>query len=198
MLQRTPEARARFLDGLEAAAEYGNYRAAVAVLQGLACCAAESGEPECCLQLLAAAQNCAHTAGLKEFEAPATPTAAAEQTSRGMLGEHTANQAWERGLRMDLPAALERARAGRCDDSGPSITRRKMDIIRLVAVGLANKEIARRLSISERTVEAHLEQVRNQLGLHNRAQIAVWAVSVGVSSVDSDDGRSSPASGRNS
>jgi DNA-binding CsgD family transcriptional regulator len=60
-----------------------------------------------------------------------------------------------------------------------------MDVIRLVAIGLGNKEIARRLSISERTVEAHLEQVRNQLGFHNRAQIAAWAASVGITTVSS-------------
>jgi predicted ATPase/DNA-binding CsgD family transcriptional regulator len=180
MLKRAPEARARFMEGLDEAAEYGNYRAAVALLQGLACCAAESGEAECCLELLAAAQNCAHTAGLKEFQAPATPTIEAERMSRAALGDHAANQAWERGLGMDLRAALKRTQGGLGDDPGSPITRRKRDIIQLVAMGLANKEIARRLSISERTVEAHLEQVRNQLGFRNRAQIAAWAVSRGL------------------
>jgi non-specific serine/threonine protein kinase len=188
-LDRTPEARHCFLEGLEEATEYGNYRAAVAVLQGLACCAAELSEPECCLELLAAAQTCAHTAGLKEFEAPATPVSAAERMSRSALDEPTANQAWERGLRMDLRAALERARGTDGEDPALPVTRRKMAIIRLVAMGLANKEIARRLSISERTVEAHLEQVRNQLGFHNRAQIAAWATSLGVTTVSSDDDR---------
>jgi DNA-binding NarL/FixJ family response regulator len=81
---------------------------------------------------------------------------------------------------MDLRGALERAQAWCGGDADLPLTSRKMDIIRLVARGLANKEIARRLSISERTVEAHLEQVRNQLGLHNRAQIAAWAVSNGL------------------
>ena len=45
-LRRIPEARARFLDGLEEAAEYDNYQAAISVLQGLACCAAESGDQD--------------------------------------------------------------------------------------------------------------------------------------------------------
>ena len=99
---------------------------------------------------------------------------------------------------MDLRAALERARAREIDEPGSSITRRKMDVVRLVAMGLANKEIARRLAISERTVEAHLEQVRNQLGFHNRAQIAAWAVSTGVGPVDSDDDQGARASGGSS
>jgi non-specific serine/threonine protein kinase len=188
-LHRVAEARDRLLEGLADAAVDDNHQAAIALLQGLACCEAESRRAELCLELLAAAQTCAHTAGLKEFEAPATPVNAAERTSRLALDEPTANQAWERGLRMDLRAALERARGTDGEDPGLPVTRRKMAIIRLVAMGLANKEIARRLSISERTVEAHLEQVRNQLGFHNRAQIAAWATSLGVTTVSSDDDR---------
>jgi non-specific serine/threonine protein kinase len=179
-LGRIPEARAGFLDGLEEAAEYGNYQAAVALLQGLACCAAESSEAVLCLELLASARSCARTAGLKVFEVPGTPTAAAERRSRTALGEQAAEHAWARGFGMDLPAALERARAKPAVDPGSVVTPRKLAIIRLVAAGLANKEIAQRLSISERTVEAHLEQVRNQLGFHNRAQVAAWAVSSGL------------------
>jgi non-specific serine/threonine protein kinase len=88
---------------------------------------------------------------------------------------------------LDLRAALEHARAAERTDPGTTITRRKMDIIRLVAMGFANKEIARSMSISERTVEAHLEQVRNQLGFHNRAQIAAWVASRGAHAAYADD-----------
>jgi non-specific serine/threonine protein kinase len=55
-----------------------------------------------------------------------------------------------------------------------------LQVVKLVAEGLTNKEIARHLSISERTVDAHLEHVRKQLGLRNRAQVAAWAVSAAV------------------
>lgn len=54
------------------------------------------------------------------------------------------------------------------------LTPRKLEIARLVADGLADREIAERLSISERTVGAHLGQIRTQLGFRNRAQIAAW------------------------
>lgn len=60
------------------------------------------------------------------------------------------------------------------------LTPRRQEIVRLVATGLTDKEIARRLSISNRTVNAHLERVRDQLGVHNRAQIAAWATSHGL------------------
>ena len=50
-----------------------------------------------------------------------------------------------------------------------------MQIARLIAGGMTNGEVAQRLRISERTVDAHLEHIRNKLGLRTRAQIAVWA-----------------------
>jgi len=55
------------------------------------------------------------------------------------------------------------------------LTDREVQVARLVADGLTNGEIAQRLRISERTVDAHLEHIRNKLGLRTRAQIAVWA-----------------------
>jgi DNA-binding CsgD family transcriptional regulator len=60
------------------------------------------------------------------------------------------------------------------------LTPRKTEVVRLVAEGLSNKEIARKLWLSQRTVEAHLDQLRRQLGFHNRAQVAAWAVSRGL------------------
>ena len=51
-----------------------------------------------------------------------------------------------------------------------------MQIARLVANGLTNREIADRLFISERTAEGHIEQIRNKLGFSSRVQIAAWLV----------------------
>lgn len=45
----------------------------------------------------------------------------------------------------------------------------------LVRQGLANKQIARQLGISERTVKAHLTSVFNSLGVTDRTQAALWA-----------------------
>ena len=45
----------------------------------------------------------------------------------------------------------------------------------LVAEGLANKQIARRLGIAERTVKAHLTSIFQQLGVTDRTQAALWA-----------------------
>ena len=54
------------------------------------------------------------------------------------------------------------------------LSRRELEIARLVAEGLTNREIAGRLYISERTVDGHLEHVREKLEVNSRAQVAAW------------------------
>ena len=48
-------------------------------------------------------------------------------------------------------------------------------MLRLVKDGLANKQIARRLDISERTVKAHLTSAFSRIGVADRTQAALWA-----------------------
>jgi len=48
-------------------------------------------------------------------------------------------------------------------------------VAQLIAEGLTNPEIAARLKMAERTADAHVEHIRNKLGLRTRSQIAVWA-----------------------
>jgi len=60
------------------------------------------------------------------------------------------------------------------------ISARELDIIRCLANGFSNKSIARELNITEATVKVHLKAVLRKLGLENRTQIAIWAVSQGV------------------
>ncbi|HEY4028165.1 MAG TPA: tetratricopeptide repeat protein [Candidatus Dormibacteraeota bacterium] len=57
------------------------------------------------------------------------------------------------------------------------LSRREREIAALVAEGLTDREIGRRLFISTRTVEGHVQQIRNKLGLDNRTQIASWMTS---------------------
>jgi class 3 adenylate cyclase/DNA-binding CsgD family transcriptional regulator len=66
------------------------------------------------------------------------------------------------------------ARAGREKDWAGRLTRRELEIARLVAEGLTNREIASRSFISVRTAEYHVEQIRNKLGFNSRSQIAAW------------------------
>ncbi|HEX9992056.1 MAG TPA: response regulator transcription factor [Acidimicrobiales bacterium] len=62
----------------------------------------------------------------------------------------------------------------RSPDAG-ELTRREVEVLQLVGQGLANKQIARRLGIGERTVKAHLTSIFQRLGVTDRVQAALWA-----------------------
>jgi DNA-binding NarL/FixJ family response regulator len=55
-----------------------------------------------------------------------------------------------------------------------SLTRRELEIARLIAEGLTSQQIAARLFISERTVTTHVTNMLNKLGLSSRIQLASW------------------------
>ncbi len=57
---------------------------------------------------------------------------------------------------------------------------REVEVLALVAQGEANKAIARRLQISEKTVKAHLTRVFSQIGVSDRTQAAIWARDRGI------------------
>lgn len=60
------------------------------------------------------------------------------------------------------------------------LTDREMDVLVLVAEGLPNKLIARKLGISEKTVKTHLTHVFQRIGVSDRTQAALWAHRVGL------------------
>jgi DNA-binding NarL/FixJ family response regulator len=81
--------------------------------------------------------------------------------------------------RGEAPLAPRAARAVLGARRGPrveeTLTPREEEVLELVGEGLANKQIARRLGISEKTVKAHLTRVYAALGVTDRTQAALWA-----------------------
>jgi len=67
-------------------------------------------------------------------------------------------------------------------EQGADLTARELEILRLVAAGQANKEIAAHLVISERTARTHVSNILRKLGLSSRTQAALWAVREGLAS----------------
>jgi two-component system, NarL family, response regulator LiaR len=66
----------------------------------------------------------------------------------------------------------------------PSLSPREGEVIRLVADGKSNREIAQALIISEKTAKAHVSNILSKLGLEDRTQMAIFAIKNGL--VDSD------------
>jgi DNA-binding NarL/FixJ family response regulator len=95
--------------------------------------------------------------------------------------EHAAGVRLDRGsaLRLALgePAQAD-VDAVEPGETGP-LSRREVEVARLIAEGLANKEIAARLFISERTVTTHVGNILNKLGFDSRVQVASWIASSG-------------------
>ena len=71
--------------------------------------------------------------------------------------------------------------------SAGTLTEREIDVVRLVAKGLSNQEIAERLVISERTVRTHLSNILGKLNLTNRTQLALFALRRGIATLDEED-----------
>lgn len=61
-----------------------------------------------------------------------------------------------------------------------ALTKRESEVLRQLAFGLSNKEIARRLNISYETVKEHVQHILRKVGVADRTQAAVWAVRKGL------------------
>jgi DNA-binding NarL/FixJ family response regulator len=93
-----------------------------------------------------------------------------EELHRGIL-------AAARGESPLAPKAAHAVISARADarPATAELTEREREVLGLVAEGLPNKLIARRLEISEKTVKAHLTRVFNAIGVTDRTQAALWA-----------------------
>ena len=90
------------------------------------------------------------------------------------------HDAAEGRVHLSPEAATRLAKDLRQPEDMKSLTERETSVLRLVAEGLANKEIARRLGISEKTVKAHLNNVFAKLDVHSRTQAALQAIRSGI------------------
>jgi DNA-binding NarL/FixJ family response regulator len=85
------------------------------------------------------------------------------------------------------PRAARQLLAARSEERHAELSKREREVLGLVAEGLPNKLIARRLEISEKTVKAHLTNVFHRIRVTDRTQAALWAQRHGLNA--SDEGR---------
>lgn len=86
-------------------------------------------------------------------------------------------------------AAVRLMREVRAPESPEVLSERETEVLRMVARGLANKQIAQDLHITEKTVKAHVSSVLAKLGLASRTQAALYAVRIGLVSQSELGGR---------
>ncbi|MBI3967514.1 MAG: response regulator transcription factor [Chloroflexi bacterium] len=92
-------------------------------------------------------------------------------------------------VQLSPQAAARLMREVRAPESPEPLTERETEVLRLLAQGRANKEIARELHIGERTVKTHVSNVLMKLGVQSRTQAALYAARIGLVSMAGPEGR---------
>ena len=87
-------------------------------------------------------------------------------------------------VQLSPQAAARLMREVRAPDSPEKLTERETDVLRLLALGQANKEIALELSIGEKTVKTHVSSILRKLNVPSRTQAALHAVRIGLVSIE--------------
>lgn len=83
-------------------------------------------------------------------------------------------------VRLSPEASSRLVREIRMPQSPEKLTPREVEVLRLIAEGLANKEISRVLGISEQTAKSHVHEILGKLGMLSRTQAAVYAARIGL------------------
>ncbi|MDQ3639436.1 MAG: response regulator transcription factor [Actinomycetota bacterium] len=87
-------------------------------------------------------------------------------------------------VQLDPAAAAKLMREVRAPDRPAALTARETKVLKLLARGWANKQVARELFVEEKTVKAHVSGILRKLGVSSRTQAALHAVRTGLVSLD--------------
>ena len=87
-------------------------------------------------------------------------------------------------VQLSPQAAARLMREVRTPESPEALSERETEVLRLVAQGYSNKDIAEALTLSDKTVKTHVSRILGKLGLPSRTQAALYAVRTGLVSMD--------------
>jgi predicted ATPase/class 3 adenylate cyclase/DNA-binding CsgD family transcriptional regulator len=146
-------------------------------LECLADLAAIGANHEEAARLFGAAESARLATGMVRYQVYDAWYEASVAALRDAMGELDFDAAWAEGAAMSIDEAIAYAQRGRGERKRPStgwasLTPAEHDVVKLVAEGLTNKDVAARLFISPRTVQAHLAHVFAKLGVTTRTQLA--------------------------
>jgi predicted ATPase/DNA-binding CsgD family transcriptional regulator len=183
-------ANSRFVEALQVARDIDNRLWQYYGLAATGWHASTAGRARAAAQLLGAAETLATQTG-SDMMGPAVPfLASAKQLARDSLGAVAFDAEYAAGKRMSRDAAVRLAlgEPGPSDDSAADapaaspLAKREVEVARLIAEGMSNKQIGLRLFISEATVASHVRHIMDKLGFNSRSQIAVWMASPALGS----------------
>ncbi|MEY2420977.1 MAG: hypothetical protein QOI95_1044 [Acidimicrobiaceae bacterium] len=128
-------------------------------------------------RLFGSAVACRTASGFVRFPIYTGACESSVAALRAELGDESFNRVFAEGAALSLEGAVAYAQRGRGERKRPaagwaSLTPAELDVVRLVGDGLANKEIAEKLFVSPRTVQAHLTHIYAKLGTSSRVQLA--------------------------
>jgi predicted ATPase/DNA-binding CsgD family transcriptional regulator len=180
-------ARDLFEEGLTVSAELGNEADIVHCLEGLATVAGAEGRMVRAARLWGAAE-----ALLEKIEAvytyvPDRSINRSQVAARSQIDEAAWGAAWAEGRTMTPEQAIEYAleQEAAPEPAAPEtypagLSAREAEVLRLVATGLTNAEVAKELFLSSRTVDWHLSSIYRKLGIHSRAEATRFASEHGL------------------
>lgn len=106
---------------------------------------------------------------------------------RGIREVYRGEPSMDPAVAQKLMRELQRsAREAQLPPTEEPLTERELEVLKLVAQGLPNQEIADRLVVSERTVRTHVSNILDKLHLANRTQAALYALREGLAQLDTD------------
>lgn len=164
-------------DALTRAVNLNGQRIVPDVLECLATIAARAGAHQDAARLFGAAHKLRSRTGQVRFKIYDADYDASVAALREAMGENEFHEAWAEGESLSTAEAIAYAQRGRGERKRPatgweSLTPAELNVVNLVCEGLSNKDVAARLFLSARTVQAHLSHVYAKLSISSRVQLA--------------------------